>query len=170
MTARAAFVVVFASAWMARGAQADNEAAARKHAARANKLAAQNKCRSALPEFNRAYATLKDPSLLFNRAECERKMGKTREALMDYEQFLIETPSAPNRASVEARIAELRGTAPAPAGEAAARATEEDTRPAPSAQELGNIAPERRPTLSPPKDAGAKVDTGPSPRRAQKWD
>ena len=87
---------------------ADSNAAGRKHAAKANQLAAKNKCKSAVPEFTKAYQSLKDPTILFNRGECQRKLGNNTDALMDYELFLSEMPSAPNRASVEARIAALR--------------------------------------------------------------
>jgi tetratricopeptide (TPR) repeat protein len=91
---------------------ADSAAAGRKHAAKANQLAAKNKCKSAVVEFTKAYKSAKDPTILFNRAECYRKMGSTTDALKDYEQFLADMPEAPNRSSVEARIATLRGAAP----------------------------------------------------------
>jgi hypothetical protein len=87
---------------------ADSAATGRKHAAKANQMAAKNKCKSAVVEFTKAYRTLKDPTILFNRAECQRKLGNNMDALMDYELFLAEMPSAPNRASVEARMAGLR--------------------------------------------------------------
>jgi len=87
---------------------ADSLAAGRKHAAKANQLAAKNKCKSAVVEFTKAYQSLKDPTILFNRAECQRKLGNNTDALMDYELFLAEMPAAPNRASVEARMAALR--------------------------------------------------------------
>ena len=87
---------------------ADGNAAGRKHAAKANQLAAKNKCKGAVVEFTKAYQSLKEPTILFNRAECQRKLGNNTDALMDYELFLAEMPSAPNRASVEARIAALR--------------------------------------------------------------
>jgi len=87
---------------------ADSNAAGRKHAAKANQLAAKNKCKSAVVEFTKAYQLLKDPTILFNRAECQRKLSNNTDALMDYELFLAEMPSAPNRAGVEARIAALR--------------------------------------------------------------
>jgi len=89
---------------------AENDAAGRKHAAKANQLAAKNKCKSAVIEFTKAYQSLKDPSILFNRGECQRKLGNNADALMDYELFLAEMPAAPNRVSVEARIAALRDT------------------------------------------------------------
>jgi len=126
-------------------ALADSEAVARKHATRANKLAAQNKCRRALPEFNRAYETLKDPILLFNRAECQRKLGNAQEALKDYEQFLSDMPTAPNRASVEAHIATLRAegsaqpssTSTAPAAQPASAPSDTDTKSEKNAEPSG---------------------------------
>jgi len=88
---------------------APGSAAGRKHAAEANRLAAQNHCKAAVAEFTKAYRLLKDPVLLFNRAECFRKIGKDSQAIEDYEQFLAEMPQAPNRSNVEARIVGLRG-------------------------------------------------------------
>ena len=87
---------------------ADSAAAGRKHAAKGNQMAAKNKCKSAVVEFTKAYKTLKEPTILFNRGECQRKLGNNMDALMDYELFLTEMPSAPNRASVEVRMAALR--------------------------------------------------------------
>ena len=104
---------------------ADNEAAGRRHAAKANQLAAKNKCKGAVPEFTKAYKSLKDPTILFNRAECQRKLGNNADALKDYEQFLADMPAAPNRASVETRMASMREAAKAepPAASATPAAT-----------------------------------------------
>jgi hypothetical protein len=102
-----AILIVFATASLPARA-ADSLAAGRKHAAKANQLAAKNKCKIAVVEFTKAYQSLKDPTILFNRAECQRKLGNSADALMDYELFVAEMPAAPNRASVEARIAILR--------------------------------------------------------------
>jgi tetratricopeptide (TPR) repeat protein len=93
---------------------APGSAAGRKHAAKASHLAAQNRCKAAVVEFTKAYKLLKDPALLFNRAECYRKIGKSSRAVSDYEQFLTEMPTAPNRSTIEARIASLRGGTQAP--------------------------------------------------------
>ena len=136
---------------------ADSEAAGRNHAAKANRLAAKNKCKAALPEFNRAYKTLKDPTLLFNRAECYRQLGRIDEAIEDYQQFLVDMPGTSNRASVEARIASLRGEsakegakaptavkeAPATGGKepAAQAAKPAETPPVPSASKPAERAP-----------------------------
>lgn len=102
-----AMLIVFATGSLPALA-ADGLAAGRKHAAKANQLAAKNKCKIAVVEFTKAYQSLKDPTILFNRAECQRKLGNNADALMDYELFVAEMPAAPNRASVEARIVVLR--------------------------------------------------------------
>jgi tetratricopeptide (TPR) repeat protein len=94
----------------ARPVFADDAAVGRKHAAKANQLAAKNKCKGAVVAFSKAYKLLKDATLLFNRAECYRKMGKNDDALKDYEQFLADMPSAPNRKNVEERIAALKAS------------------------------------------------------------
>jgi tetratricopeptide (TPR) repeat protein len=89
-------------------------AAGRKHAAKANRLAAQNRCKAAVVEFSKAYKLLGDPALLFDRGECYRKIGKDSQALKDYQQFIVEMPNAPNRPTIEARITLLRGGTPSP--------------------------------------------------------
>lgn len=160
-TRNLAFVAALWAGLSASAAFASSEAAGRRHAAKANKLAAQNKCRRALPEFHRAYNALKDPSLLFNRAECERKLGMVEDALNDYERFLAAMPDAPNRASVESRIAALRAMKDDRAGErapvekapATPKSSQGATGPAPSASS---------------RDGGRKEDAAP-PRRAEKW-
>jgi hypothetical protein len=146
-----ALAVLLAGGGMhARVAWADSEDAGRKHAAKANQLAAKNKCKSALPEFNRAYRTLKDPTLLFNRAECLRKLGRDLEALRDYEQFLAEMPGTPNRATVESRIMALRGI-PAPSSRPALTEGKELAKehPAPVA------SPAEKPAAVPAKESAA---------------
>ena len=91
-------------------ARADDSADGRRHAKRASHLAASGKCKQAIAEYDKALAVLHDPALLFNRGECHRKLGDAEAALEDYNQFLADLPKAPNRAEVEARIAELRKT------------------------------------------------------------
>ena len=93
---------------------APGSGAGRKHPAKASQRGAQNRCRAAVIELTKAYKLVKDPALLFDRAECYRQMGKDGQALEDYQQFLIEMPNAPNRPTIEARIAALRGGTPSP--------------------------------------------------------
>lgn len=95
-------------ALVSSAARADDAAVARRHAQRASHLAASGKCRQAVAEYDKAIAVLRDPALLFNRAECHRKLGDADAALADYNQFLSDLPAAPNRVEVEARIAALK--------------------------------------------------------------
>lgn len=102
-------------------AQAGAPDAGRASARKATWLAARGQCARAIEHFTEAYANLHDPVILFNRAECRRRIGDEQGAVEDYEKYLSDLPSAPNRRSVEARLAELRGrgaprraTAPAP--------------------------------------------------------
>src|SRR5450432_317708 len=69
---------------------ANAEAEGRKHARKANHLADINKCRLAIPEYSKALRLLKDPTLLFNRAECYRRTGDSAKAVADYRQFLVQ--------------------------------------------------------------------------------
>lgn len=83
-------------------------AVGRAHAQKAARLADQGNCKSAISEYSRAFEILNDPAILFNRAECQRKLDRSQDALTDYETFLVELPKAPNRPTVETRIDELR--------------------------------------------------------------
>lgn len=151
-------------------AAGDSEATARKQAAKANRLAAQNKCKSAVAAFNRAYRTLKDPTLLFNRAECLRKLGESHDALRDYQLFLAEMPKAPNRAVVEERIAALLAAAKA---ESARGGQAPTAPPAPSQPTADPPAPAdksaERSTVTAGKEAAPAVPpVGQTPRPASK--
>jgi tetratricopeptide (TPR) repeat protein len=145
-------------------ADAESQAAARKYAAKANQLAAKNRCKAAVPWFNRAYRALKDPTLLFNRAECLRKLGENNDALQDYELFLVDMPQAPNRASVEAHIAALRAKlkTSAMAGSAQEARKEPDQAVSPSAPAPAVAPAEKSPSIEAAKRAEATGESGPS--------
>ena len=85
-----------------------------RHSRRAAALAGANNCKAAVPEYTKAIKLLKDPVLLFNRAECLRALGERDAALADYRRFLAELPNAPNRAQVEAYVASLAPPAARP--------------------------------------------------------
>jgi hypothetical protein len=87
---------------------------ARHHLKRANELAEEGKCAAAVREYTAAYQKLHDPIVLFNRAECYRRLGESAKAADDYRGFLAGFPAAPNRAEIEARIAALDKAAAAP--------------------------------------------------------
>ena len=119
MIARLALGAVVAALAAGTGAgalAADRAEEGRRQLKAANQLAAAGKCKAAIPKFTASYRILRDPAVLFNRAECYRKLGDDKKALADYRRFLQQMPAAPNRATVESRIAELGGPpVPSPA-------------------------------------------------------
>ena len=141
---------------------AQSPAAGRVHAQKATKLAEQGRCGKAIPEYTKAYDILKDPAILFNRAECQRTLEHNEDALADYERFLVELPKAPNRETVQSRIDELRAKLNMPAlapGKAAANAApilddaDDETTPSgtPGEKDL---------SWTPPPPAGSGVHLG----------
>jgi tetratricopeptide (TPR) repeat protein len=62
----------------------------------------------ALAAFREAYAAQPHPTVLQSIAECQDRLGEPRAAVATFEQYLRESPDARDRASVEARIAEIR--------------------------------------------------------------
>jgi hypothetical protein len=117
----------------------DPVAEGRNHLRKANALAGNDRCEAAIKEYTLAYARLHDPVVLFNRAECYRRIGEDASAAADYRGFLKAVPAAPNRAEVEAKIAALDLT-PRPVATAAA------PREAPA----GSSPPAPRPMVIPP--------------------
>ena len=79
----------------------------RYHLRKANGLAGDDRCQAAIHEYTLALKKLGDPVVLFNRAECYRRIGEDEKAVSDYRGFLEAVPAAPNRAQIEAKIATL---------------------------------------------------------------
>ena len=94
----------------------------RTHLRKANGLAGNDRCEAAIKEYSLAYEKLHDPVVLFNRAECYRRIGEDASAAADYRAFLDAVPGAPNRAEIEAKIASLDLAPPTGAASAGARA------------------------------------------------
>ena len=128
---------------------ADDASDARRHAQRGTSLAASGKCRQAVMAFDKALAILRDPALLFNRAECHRKLGDDAAAIDDYKQFLADLPRAPNRTDVEKRIADLQRKSAATAASAS-----------PPTRGVGGD-PVPRATTTPPPGQGAGAHAPP---------
>jgi hypothetical protein len=153
--------LLFAGTAVAREHTSD----ARHHLKRANELAGQGKCAAAVKEFTAAYEKLRDPVLLFNRAECYRNLGENAKAADDYRGFLKGFPAAPNRAEIEARIATLERPAARPAAPpprtppspAQARAPARTTTPPPTTRAPADV------TAPPPPSSPAAEAVGPMP-------
>ena len=141
---------------------------ARHHLERANELAGEGKCAAAVKEFSAAYDKLHDPTVLFNRADCYRRLGENAKAAEDYRGYLEGFPAAPNRKEIEARIATLEKPAAAPAPVRTVRPPTQPTSPvarAPQPPAHGPPpvtrvepappnAPEAMPFLPPPPEGG----------------
>ena len=103
--------LLFAAAGGARAAPSEHAIAeGRYHLRKANGLAGDDRCQAAIHEYTLAYKKLGDPVVLFNRAECYRRIGEDEKAVADYRAFLNAVPAAPNRAQIEAKIATLTTT------------------------------------------------------------
>jgi len=63
---------------------------------------------AALEYFERAYAVLPLPELLFNIGVASQRSGRNERALEAFEQYLRDAPGAANRGDVEARIVAVR--------------------------------------------------------------
>ena len=120
-------------------------------------------------DYTTAYDKLHDPIVLFNRAECYRRLGENARAVEDYQGFLDGFPNAPNRADIENGLrpwsGRCRRRSPGPPGGVAARrasATDGAT-PPPAARPASDRRPScarRAPATSTPPPAEA---AGPMP-------
>jgi tetratricopeptide (TPR) repeat protein len=113
----------------------------RYHLRKANGLAGDDRCQAAIHEYTLAYKKLGDPVVLFNRAECYRRIGEDDKAVADYRAFLEAVPAAPNRAQIEAKIIALEAK-PSPVA-APAR-----TRPNGQGPDRSTAPPPARPTAT----------------------
>jgi hypothetical protein len=156
MRARAVAIVAFACLLSAGTAGArEHGTDGRNYLKRANALAGEGKCAAAVKDYTKAYEKLKDPIVLFNRAECYRRLGENAKAIEDYEGYLKGFPKAPNRADIENKIATLSRPAAPPPPPVAARPPA-TTRPAapqpvtPPPPAATAPPPATRPTAPPP--------------------
>jgi tetratricopeptide (TPR) repeat protein len=108
----------------------------------------------ALIEFKEAYRITPDPALLYNIAQCHRKLGHIEDALTFYKTYRRRAPDAPNRAEIDRRISELEAEQQAKQSRKASE--EQQTKTAPpvpaplpsaGAATQGNPMPENRTDL-----------------------
>src|SRR5262249_44458780 len=96
------------------------------------------------------------PELLFNIGQCYRNLGRYEEATKSYQAFLRVTPNAPNRAKVEALIAEMEAAREKQPKEASP-APGAPPEPHPAASGEGAPQPPITPAPSPDKPRGARA-------------
>jgi tetratricopeptide (TPR) repeat protein len=92
----------------AGAAHADDVQAAREHFEKGTRLYDLGQYGDAAKEYEAAYKAKDDPALLFNCGQAYRGAGEPEKAVGFFKSFLRKMPDAPNRAEVEARIAELQ--------------------------------------------------------------
>ncbi len=122
---------------------------------RAGAAYAAGRYEEALEEFQAAYALQPLPELLFDAGQCDRMLGRWREALSSFRRFLKAKPNASNRPIVEGRIAEAEAELRA-AGPAAPPAAGPPPRPTPTADAPRLASPSplfTRPALAAPAPA-----------------
>jgi tetratricopeptide (TPR) repeat protein len=91
----------------AAAAPAEDVARARQHFAAGRTHYDLKEYEPALAEFKDAYRWVQDPVFLFNIAQCHWKLGREREAIDFYRNYLRRAPNATNRPEVERRVQEL---------------------------------------------------------------
>jgi hypothetical protein len=105
-----AFSAVDVSA-VARPADAQAKALAKKHNASARSLFHQGRFEQAALEYEKAYQAVPVPEFLHNLGRCHQRLEgaeHARRALFYLDSYVKAAPNAPNRAEVEAAMVELR--------------------------------------------------------------
>jgi hypothetical protein len=82
-------------------------AAARAHARQALALYDLKRFQEAFGEFEQAYLLEQDPALLYDMAQCQRKLGNNEEALHFYRTYLRRVPKGPSAVEAEKRAREI---------------------------------------------------------------
>ena len=82
-------------------------AAARAHAKQGLALYDLKRFQEAFNEFEQAYLIEQDPALLYDMAQCQRKLGNNEEALHFYRTYLRRVPKGPSAVEAEKRAREI---------------------------------------------------------------
>jgi tetratricopeptide (TPR) repeat protein len=82
-------------------------AAARAHAKQGLALYDLKRFQEAFGEFEQAYLIEQDPALLYDMAQCQRKLGNSEEALHFYKTYLRRVPKGPSAVEAEKRAREI---------------------------------------------------------------
>ena len=98
---------VIAASRLAVAQTASPEETARQHHERGTMHYNLGQFEDAIAEYRKGYEQKPDPIFLFNIAQTYRQLGAHEKALFFYQRYFSSAPDAPNRAEVQARIAEL---------------------------------------------------------------
>lgn len=107
MWTRVVWLMVIAAMSVAAPALAEQggREAARRHYAEGQELFRARNYEAALAEFRAANEIAPHPITLKAQAECLERLGRMREAVPLFEQYLAQMPNAPDAADIRARIA-----------------------------------------------------------------
>jgi len=93
---------------LAMPARADNDEQAKQRFLDGKQAYLEGRYAEAAVAFKAAAALRPSPILEFNLGRCYEKLGRDADALAAYQRYLAAAKDAPNRADVEARVAELQ--------------------------------------------------------------
>ncbi len=116
--------------------------------------------KEALADFKGAYRLFREPTFLFNIAQCERQMGDFATAASQYRAYRRESANAPNRTNVDELITEM--------DKQAALHVHAESQPAKPVVVEPNLAPTIPPpvtTAAPSESAPILIATSPPPRK-----
>ena len=139
----------------AEPAAAPDMLAARRHFMAATEALRGGEPARAAAEFEAAHRITKDPQILFNVAEAQRRAGNGRAALKAYRGYLAGTPGAPDREEVEKTIRALE--------------TEVQPRPAATAPKSSSSAPAVTPAATLPRPGTSPVAPETNRLRLAAW-
>jgi tetratricopeptide (TPR) repeat protein len=118
----------------------------------------------ALADYAAAYEALPLAQLLLDIAQCDRQLGRWKEAELHYRQYLSAKPDAPNRGEVEGYLAEVRAAeakaaaAPTPPAVTTVEARRVDLSPPPQPAPVAGVeTPARRASSGPYWLGGAGI-------------
>jgi tetratricopeptide (TPR) repeat protein len=145
--ALAVLLAIF-SCGQARAQNPSPEELARRHHERGTSLYNLGQFEEAIAEYRKGYEQKADPVFLLNIGEAYRQLGAQEKALFFYKRYLSGVPDAPNRASIDQKIADLeqlmaaqqRARSPAPPEPLSPRLATVPPAP-PNAPELALSAP-----------------------------
>ncbi len=111
---RGLFVVVALLAACATARAADLREQAKEHYQVGRAAYEAGRWQAALIEFQRAYAIVPIPDLIYNIGHCQERLNRYAEAAASYRLFLAAKPDAQERKELETRIVELDRLASSP--------------------------------------------------------
>ena len=144
---RQLLIVMTLLALSAGMALADDSGSAREHYVKGTRAYDLGLYDEAIAEYMAAYKIKDDPAFLFNLGQAHRLANHPAEALRFYRTYLAKVPDAPNRAEVEAKMAEM------------SRRVEQQKQP--PAEPVPDKAPAEPAPAAPPVEA-SRADAPPS--------